>query len=489
MKTDIGILAGLALVTFIGVFTAMFALGVISPLGVRGADQSIDDNGQAVDFQLQMVPQAVTGFMVDNTVKHPGAVSGFRFSFVTAADLVAHQDTITVHFDKEFEGHGPNLSRDHVTVYASVASGSATTEPDGPSRTGAYNPSYDATLDRLEIAHPVHHANAVPSALSNSAVLNNIEYTIPVPDMNGANDGAPGIAAGSTVTVYISPAAGIRNPTEAGRKGPLGVYTSEQPYLVYGRMPIVADFSVDNTVKRPGVVSGFRFSFVTAEDLVVNQDTITVHFDKDFKGHGASLSRNHVTVSARNAGGNAITPSPGVDSPGVEQTGAYNPSTDATLDLLRTAHPVHHANAVLAGTLLEDGTLTGLTAGVEGEYVTETRPLANLAVLNNVEYTFYVPDMNGIEDGAPGIAAGSMVTVVVSPAAGITNTTEGGVAGPGGDKCPLGAYTSEQPYLVYSCVDVVLGIALSDYDANRGKALTVIGRGFPERYHGHHLPG
>ena len=72
-------------------FTAMLALGVISPLGVQGADQSIADNGQAVDFQTQMV----TDFTVDNTNQGPGEVSGFRSTFTTAVDLAANLDTIT----------------------------------------------------------------------------------------------------------------------------------------------------------------------------------------------------------------------------------------------------------------------------------------------------------------------------------------------------------------------------------------------------------
>ena len=54
---------------------------------------------------------------------------------------------------------------------------------------------------------------------------------------------------------------------------------------------MVSGFTVDNTVKRPGVVSGYRITFVTAEALVANQDVITVHFDKDFKGHGTTCRR------------------------------------------------------------------------------------------------------------------------------------------------------------------------------------------------------
>ena len=239
MNTRFGVPAGLVLVILGGVFAAIVALGIISPLGVQGADHPIDDNGQAVDFQ----PQMVMDFMVDNTVKHPGAVSGFRISFTTAAYLVAHQDTISVHFDKDFKGHGTGLSRNHVAVYAAHASDATIGDTANILQTGAYSPSADPILDRLETAHPVHHGQAVPRSLTNSDVLNNIEHLIPVPDMNGANDGAPGIAAGSTVTVFISAAAGIRNPTEAGKKGPIGVYTSRQPYLVYGPFipaPVIA---------------------------------------------------------------------------------------------------------------------------------------------------------------------------------------------------------------------------------------------------------
>ena len=64
--------------------------------------------------------------------------------------------------------------------------------------------------------------------------MSNIEYLVDVPDMNGEENGLLGIAAGSTVTLTISPAAGITNATEGGNKGPIGVYTSKQQQLVYG---------------------------------------------------------------------------------------------------------------------------------------------------------------------------------------------------------------------------------------------------------------
>ena len=197
---------------------------------------------------------------------------------------------------------------------------------------------------------------------------------------------------------------------------------------------MVQGFTVDNTVKRPGAVSGYRITFTTLVNLVANEDVITVHFDKDFKGHGTSLSKSHVTVSSSNSAG-AISPN---TAPSTIQTGAFNPGSDASLDLLTSEK--HH--------------------------------LSNKDALNNIEYQILVPDMNGTSDGAPAIAANSMVTVVISPAAGIMNATEGG------NKGPIGVFTSRQSALAYDTVFVQRSIALSSYASNRNKSLTVSGSGF-----------
>ena len=218
MNTKLGILAGLALVTFTGVFAAMLALGAISPVGVQGADQSIDDSGQAVDFQ----PAMVTDVSVTSTTQDPGDVSGYRFRFTTPDGLTANEDTITVHFDKDFMYSPEVLSRSSVTVSAMVSSGSATTDASGPGATGDYGPPRDATREIL---------TSGKHGLSGPAALNNVEYTFHVPDMNGVDDDASGIAAGATVTVTVSPEAGIVNPAEGGSKGPIGVFTSRQPVM------------------------------------------------------------------------------------------------------------------------------------------------------------------------------------------------------------------------------------------------------------------
>ena len=209
----------------------MLALGVIFPLGVQGADHPIDDNGQAVDFQ----PTMVMDVSVANTNQGPGEVSGFRFQFTTPDALTANEDAITVHFDKDFRDLPQVLSRGNVTVSASVGSGSATTDASGPGTTGAYIPHIDTTREILTSAK---------HGLSNSAALNNVEYTFYVPDMNGDIEGSPGIAAGATVSVLVSSAAGIRNPTEAGNKGPIGVFTSKQ-----SMMDTSLRITVDRTIR------------------------------------------------------------------------------------------------------------------------------------------------------------------------------------------------------------------------------------------------
>jgi hypothetical protein len=62
--------------------------------------------------------------------------------------------------------------------------------------------------------------------------------------------------------------------------------------------------------------------------------------------------------------------------------------------------------------------------------------------LNNVEYEIIVPDMNAADDAVGHIVSNSLVTVVVSPGAGITMPTESGSKG------PIGAFTNKQTDLV-----------------------------------------
>ena len=374
MKTKIGIPIGLALVMFLGVFTAMLAFGTLSP--------------EPTHAQTQTPPSANRSF---------------------------DRDSLT-----------PTDTNRQVVVSIDIA-----------------NATIGSVTETLPAGFAYVSANGAGSV--NAGNLPNVVFTLDfeAPDFTYTVT-APATLGEHMFSGTLSTAPGTADDVTV--LGPTTVTVSSTPVEI---PTMVSGFMVENTVERPGAVSGYRFTFTTAEDLVANQDTITVHFDKDFKGHGTSLSRNHVTVSAYNMGGDATI----ADTGTIERTGAYSPNTDATLDRLSTADAEHHANAH------------------SGD---QKKALSNSAVLNNIEYLISVPDMNGTEDGAPGIRAGSEVTLIISPAAGITNATAGG------NKGPLGVYTSEQPYLVYGTVPVNLSIALNDYDANRGKVLTVIGSGFQD---------
>ena len=370
MKTKIGIPIGLALVMFLGVFTAMLAFGTLSPQPT----------------QAQTAPSATRSFNPDPVMPGEQLMVTINFAGVPSGAIGAVTETLPTGFSYVPNSATPVPFAEAITNQE--VRFTFTTFPNA----FTYTVTASSTLGGHGFSGTLN-VNRMPYPIAASSVM--VSTTPPEPD----ND--------------------------------------------------VAGFMVENTVERPGAVSGYRFTFTTAEDLVANQDTITVHFDKDFKGHGTSLSRNHVTVSAYNMGGDATI----ADTGTIERTGAYSPNTDATLDRLSTADAEHHANAH------------------SGD---QKKALSNSAVLNNIEYLISVPDMNGTEDGAPGIRAGSEVTLIISPAAGITNATAGG------NKGPLGVYTSEQPYLVYGTVPVNLSIALNDYDANRGKVLTVIGSGFQD---------
>ena len=254
----------LGVTSFTYVVTASSTAG---PHSFSGTLSDFDRSTHTVSGQSSVTvgsPDAaqVQGFMVDNTVNRPGAVSGYRITFTTAAALVANEDVITVHFDKDFKGHSADLSKDHVTVSASVATGSATSETDGPSQTGAFNPSSNAALDQLTRAK---------HGFSDKNTLNNIEYQILVPDMNGTSDGAPGIAAGATVTVVISTGAGITNATEGGDKGPIGVFTTKQTMLAYDTV------AVDRGIALSSYASNRNKSLTVTGSGFQNGTTATVY--------------------------------------------------------------------------------------------------------------------------------------------------------------------------------------------------------------------
>ena len=453
MKTKIGIPIGLALVMFLGVFTAMLAFGALSPQpaeaqagpsAAREISAARVDPGATVTVTItvsdasfgtitEMYPEGFTH------VSHTGgsSVDTATAGTITSAYLSGDKPlvyTLTAPMTEgsyNFSGTlaTTNDRADDVAIGgATSVKVASTTEPGAP--TGLTAAANGQNQIDLSWTAPSSDGGTAITGYKIEVSMDGSTWTDLMADTasTGTSYSHTGLMAGSTRHYRVS----AINSEGTGAASNTDMATTDAG-------PVVLDFKVNNTVMSPGGVSGYSFTFTTATDLVANRDTITVHFDKDFKGHGASLSRNHVTVSARHD-----TDATTGDSANIMQTGAYQPDTDATKDMLSSAHPLRHTPA-------------GLT---------------NSNVLGNIEYLISVPDMNGDEDGAPGIRAGSMVTVTISPAAGITNATEGG------NKGPLGVYTSEQQQLVSGKVRIVRGIGMNDYDANRGKALTVIGKGF-----------
>ena len=366
MKTKIGIPIGLALVMFLGVFTAMLAFGTLSPQPAEA------QNG----------PSATRSFDPDPVMPGEQLMVTITVANVPSNAIGAITETLP-------------------SGFAYVA-GSASPAPFSETATGQEV--------RFLFSGP-------PSTLT---------YTVTASSTVGSHEFSGQLNVdGTNYTIAANSAM---------------VSTTPPTPVMMVKYPMAT-----NTNTGPGEASGYRFQFTTP-DMLTGQDTISLHFDKDFRDLPAVLSRGNVTVSASAGSGSATT-----FSTGPSTTGAYSPASDATREIL--------------------------TSGKHG--------LSNSAALNNVEYTFYVPDMNGDVEGAPGIAAGAMVTVLVSPGAGIRNPTEGSTVvikddgSRSGGKGPIGVFTSKQ-----SVMDTTLKITvdrtlqLSDYDTNRGKSITVIGKGF-----------
>ena len=181
---------------------------------------------------------------------------------------------------------------------------------------------------------------------------------------------------------------------------------------------------VANRPADPGAAAQFQVEFETGHALAANTDTITLHFDKDIGGLGA-LSKDDVVISSTYVD---------VDNSANNET---RPATNPTLDPVRRA--------------ITEATNQG-----------------------HVEYAITLPDMDPAKDAVGGIKGGATVTVTVSSGAGLTNPTEAG------SEDMVGVYTSKQTLLQTANITVPLRLSLSAYNGNRGKAVTVTGKGFKD---------
>ena len=186
VNTRFGITAGQALVTFISVFTAMLALGVISPLGVQGSDHPIDNDGQGESFRQSGM---VTNVTVTNTPDEPGAAAQYTVTFITGEVLQADVDTIV--FDIDSSVWAPvSILADAIRISASAVTG-----------VGQANQNVALSLD------PAHRAGSEGRDI----------YTITVPDMDvSESSGIENIDAGAIVTVTFLFSAGLTNRCKKG---------------------------------------------------------------------------------------------------------------------------------------------------------------------------------------------------------------------------------------------------------------------------------
>ena len=236
--------------------------GIVNPPAGTGLTLSVvttgDTDGFSVTFDIEepsvVTPTPTTGLTLESVTadpRSPGAIAQYVIAFRTGefGKLTANSGTITVHFDKDFGGLGP-LSKEDVVVASSTG--------------GAVNPAVDPV--RTLIGSP-------------AAYVNNVEYTITVPDMNGDDPSVLNIEGDAFVTVTISPGAGISNPTEAGNKGPIGVYTSAEPVFIdTGKIPVPRQLFLtdyDNNRNKETTVLGYGFKDKTTATIWLEKTDVT----------------------------------------------------------------------------------------------------------------------------------------------------------------------------------------------------------------------
>ena len=415
MKTKIGLPLGLALVMFIGVFTMMLALGVMSPSKAQAVNDGFDVT------LSNPAPGVETGveFTVTSTLRFTGALADDPAN----TGNIKTTDTLTITFPTGFTTTGGAVGAPANWTLAGEAAAAVDNSTNG---TVILTPASVAAVGQNPAIEIDIAANG-PIAVVFTDPAGSVGAQIGILTPAGLPTGLP---QSYQLTAQTSPEAAATNPV---------IPAGESALFIVNKVPTpVGGLTVTNSPQSPGAVAQYVISFTTTGtgQLNANSGTITVHFDKDFAGLGP-LSKDHVVISASQVitGGTAAAGG-----------SAVNPPVD----------PVRR--------VVEDAPNVG-----------------------NVEYTITVPDMNGSEDGVPNIApsvAGTptVVNVTISPGAGISNPTEAADdADDGGGKGPIGIFTSADTEPSFeNDVFVPRQLFLDDYDNNRNKAITVIGKGYKD---------
>ena len=375
MKTKIGLPFGLALVVFIGIFTTMLALGVLSPERADAAAMAGSVKLSVSDTAMGSTPQTVTVEFENGT------------NAVTATDGATEIALVFTGIQRDTV----NTSEEAVNEASNWMVTITYTDDNGVEQKWSGNPdSVDGDTSTVNIELQEADDAVTPAVEAVNIPINaKVKLVFTSDDSGTVPDGFTiGGDEGTGLDVTVNAGDDTTSPLP-------GVAADDQPTVTDGSNSVM-NLRVTSSSMTPGARARYTFRFqISDQDLVANQDEITLYFDKDFGGLD-ELSRNDVTVSRITA----------ADSTGA--TGAFSPSSDPSRELLAvTKHEI----------IAKDS-------------------------LNNVEYTFRAPDMNGDVDGAVNIVGESVVTVVMSSGAGITMPTEAGSKG------PIGAFTNKQTDLV-----------------------------------------
>ena len=244
-------------------FTAMLALGVISPLGVQGADHPIDNDGRGASFQQSSM---VTNVMVTNTPNGPGEAAQYTVTFVTGEVLQANVDTIV--FDIDSSVWVPvSIPADAIRISASAVTGGGQANQ---SVALSEDPTYRAGREGRDI------------------------YISTVPDMDAKSSGIESIDARATVTVTFLFSAGLTNPTESG--------------------------SYDFTVSTSKETAGVKATFTTPLTLAISDESD--HRDKDLTVIGWGFKNGSTATvyldRSRDADGTIVNVPDGMRDPGID---------------------------------------------------------------------------------------------------------------------------------------------------------------------------
>ena len=304
MKTKIGLPFGLALVVFIGVFTAMLALGLLSP-------ERADALAETVKLTLSesvagATPQTVTiEFTNDDEQIDGGTAIPITLTSLNGSDAAVGKAEDDTSSNWMFYINDVMVPQEGVIVTGGAGTVDITLPDDDAATDGV-----DETVN-------------IPAAAK-------VKFMFTSDDSGSAPAGFVLGTAGTDAMVQINS-------------------FDSNGYTLTDGSGSVMNLRVTSSSMTPGARARYTFRFqINDQPLVANQDEITLYFDKDFGGLD-ELSRNDVTVSSIATADDA------------DATGAFSPSSDPSRQVLTvTKH----------GIIAKDS-------------------------LNNVEYTFRAPDMNG----------------------------------------------------------------------------------------------